>query len=296
VVLTVLEHGEEVSRHAVAEDSRTGLVQLYDGWARTIARHFVRTTRFDPLHQAATEQILYIQLHTHLATLTERRSTEVAISSGGRRYSIELDRRELVDAARQPYEIIHNLVRQHLSDTTTTLLLGDRIAALPGLGNELATTDEVEVVPLHPAAAGSTALNWAESICTKGPNRRLVTTLPGYDAKVPAPMTVAVGAPDGEAAHPAVPTHLVIDGVAHRLTSSPLLLTSPGGDDPPRGRDETGDQLPRVRVDRGRVLIEAPPDASISINDKALDGAAELVIGDRLRVGSREILLVAMKD
>ncbi len=293
-VLTVLEHGDEVVRRSVVEESQVGLVNLYDLWARAISRHFVRTTRFDPLHQAATEQILYIQLHTHLATLADRQSAEVAISSGGRRHSIEIERRELVEAASHPYDIVRNLISRNREEGPITLLLGDRAAALPGLAAHLSESEDMEIVALHPAAAGSTALNWAEIICSEGPKLRLITRLPGYDAKKPAPMTVAVDRQSGNAAHENVPTHVVINGVAHQLSSQALGLTASNETAPTDGSDPEIGHLPRVRIDRGRAIIEAPPNAQVFINGEAIRGPTEVVTGDRLRVGSNEILLVTL--
>ncbi|MCP4897170.1 MAG: hypothetical protein GY906_09380 [bacterium] len=296
VVVTEIEHGEDIVRRGVYEDSRVGLVDLYDLWARTIAQHFVRTTRFDPLHQATTEQILYTQLHKHLAALTDRESVEIAISSGDRRHTIELERRELEEAAKRPYDDVCNLVHRQSIAHETTLLLSDRAAALPGLQALISGHKDIEVIALHPMAVGSAALDGAGIICSTGPQLRLVTRLPGYDATRPAPKTIAVHAVRSDSAVADAPTHLVIDGVAHRLSSQPLMVPVSDSADNGGSSDLMRERQPQVRIDRGRAVVDANSLTSIYVNDEPIDGPTELVTGDRLRVGSTEAILVSMAD
>ncbi len=289
-VLTVLDHQHEIVRKDVIEQSGVGLVDLYDLWARVMKQHFIRTTRFDPLHQAKTEQLLYLQLHNHLKTLTENDSTEVTISTGGRSHKIELERRELIDAARPSFDIVRELVQQHSDGSNTTLLLSDRTATMPGLVEHLCETTGIEVKNLHPAAAGSAALDWADLMCSPGPNFKLVTRLPGYDVKKPPAITLPADSVDSSELRSKIPTHLVIHGVVHRLSDQAVIL--PIFENADTKREEKA----RIRIDRGKVIIEAPIDAPVFINDEAIESPAELVVGDRLRLASNEVLLVAMAD
>lgn len=189
-VLTVLSHGVEVRRELVVEDQRIGLASLHDGWARAVAGKFVTTTRFDPLLAAATEQALYSQLPAHLRSLRDRQAIEIAMSSGGRRHAIDFELAEATAAA-AGYAALLDLVQTRTGGAGTTLLLSDRTAGLPGLGDLLAPIDGLEVVELHPAAAASSALDLAARIAGEGPALRLVTALPGFDDTPRGAQTVA---------------------------------------------------------------------------------------------------------
>jgi hypothetical protein len=291
-VLTEMEHGSEIVCRAVEEEARVGLLGLQDIWARMLAQIFVRTTRFDPLHKAATEQILYLQLSDHLAALEQRDSTPVTISSGGRRHTVELDRDEVVRAAIPAYDLLSSWIRGRSADREATLLLGDRIAALPGLAAHLNQHTNLEISALHPAAAGSAVLHHADRIRSSASELPLVTRLPGYDARPPGPVTIAVNPPPRAAVEIETPTHLVFDGVAHPITEDAFRV----------GRIETtagnGGEPVTIRRHRDQVVVEFPPGAEVLLNGEVLDGNAALTTGDRLRLGSSavEILLVTMAE
>jgi hypothetical protein len=271
------------------------LVDLYDRWARTIAKRFVRETRFDPLLNAATEQALYVQLHKQIVGLGDGESTSVTIPSGGRRFTIDLERQIFADAAADAYSIIEGLVYSHTHDQQTTLLLSSRVSGLPGLADVFQSAENIDVVVLHPAAAGSAILNHASSIRSNGPDLPLVTRLPAFDDRPPGAQTISVGGPTGGQRREDGPTHLVIDGVAHRLSERPLAIDARDGHGAPPAEGRSAGPV-TVRLIHGRAVIEAPAEARAFVNDQLIDGPAELLAGDRLRVGANEILLVKTAD
>ena len=289
-VLTELEHGQEIVRKTVRTEPRVGLLALRDAWARVIAQTFVRATRFDPLHVAATEQVLYAQLADYLEVLTEKDSTEVRIASGGRQHTVELDRTRIIDAALSTYDTLSSLVNDQEHPNDTTLLLSHRAAALPGLVDHLEEHTESSVVVLHPAAAASGALAHADRIRSTDPALPFVTRLPGLDARPPGPVTIPVTPPrDGER-H--LPTHLVVNGIAHRIESESLVL-GPGGIVEQAVLDQ-----PRVSVRwlAGQAVLDVPAGADVTVNGDPIEGRTALAPGDRLRLGEAdfEIVVVAM--
>jgi len=291
-VLTELEHGDEIVRKTIRTEPRVGLLALRDTWTRVIAQTFVRATRFDPLHIAATEQVLYSQLTDHLEVLTEKDSTEVRIASGGRQHTVELDRARIIDAAMSTYNILSSLVNDHEHLRDTTLLLSHRAAALPGLVDYLEEHTESSVVVLHPAAAASGALAHADRIRSPDPALPFITRLPGLDARPPGPVTIPVTPPrDGER-H--LPTHLVVNGVAHRIESEPLVLGPAGIVE----RANLDQPQASVRWLAGQAVLDAPAEADVTVNGDPIEGRTALAPGDRLRLDSadREILVVTMAD
>ncbi len=292
VVLTVLEHGDELIRKAVHTDNRVGLLGLRDIWARVIAQTFVRITRFDPLHVASTEQVLYAQLSDHLEALGEKESTEVRIASGGRQHAIELDRARIVVAADAVYDRLSALASESALSDDTTLLLSHRAASLPGLVDHFEEHTGLKVVVLHPAAAASGALAHADRIRSPGPAIPLVTRLPGLDARPPGPVTVAVNPPPDGGRH--LPTHLVVDGVAHRIGPEPLILGPQGVEDSASVDHESAS----VRRLAGQAVLETTAGAGVMLNGDPITGRTALAPGDRVRYGETgpEILVVSMAD
>ena len=97
--------------------------------------------------------------------------------------------------------------------------------------------------------------------------------------------------PDGER-H--LPTHLVVNGVAHRIESEALIL----GPDGIEERADPDQPYPSVRWLAGQAVLDAPAGAEMRVNGDPIEGRTALAPGDRLRLGSadREILVVAMAD
>jgi len=78
--MDIHQHRLEITHLAIddrirLEDSRwleeKGLLHLHRRWAEIVAAEFVQTTRFDPLHRAATEQELFDRLPALLFELIE---------------------------------------------------------------------------------------------------------------------------------------------------------------------------------------------------------------------------------
>ena len=90
VVWTELDTSAGVSRRRVEENGSVGWVGLVDAWAKDIAAQFLRATRFDPLHNAASEQDLYNEIPGWLETLSRTEVVGIGLSYAGRDYAIDV--------------------------------------------------------------------------------------------------------------------------------------------------------------------------------------------------------------
>lgn len=296
-VLTELQHGPDLLRGRVWENDRVGLLGLTDLWARTVARLFVRETRLDPLRLAVTEQQLYLEIPRHVASLSEREATRVELAFDGRHHAVDLELRDVAEATRGATDVLASWVSEGADPETTTVLISDRLASLPLFVDRLRQMADFEVVTLHPAAACSAALNHAERIVGKGAALPLVTRLPGYRARPPGPVTVAVTPPSGSASDRSPPSHLVVDGVAQPITDEPIVIAPGEG-----GRWSTVDvdfeveAQVIVRRIGSEVVVEAPPGLAVTVNGQPVEPTTVLAVGDRLQLGEarREVLLVTM--
>ena len=89
--------GLKRNRYEIAP--RHGLMALHQTWMQMIAENFVRNTRFDPLHDAASEQRLLDLLPEWLTALQENERITLALQFGERPLEIELERAQFVAAA-----------------------------------------------------------------------------------------------------------------------------------------------------------------------------------------------------
>ena len=97
-VVTQLSRGAELTRREVRTVQDLGSAAFQEAWIRRIAERFVRDTRFDPLHDARTEQALYDSLPQLLRDLRTAERAAITVEASGTTHAVELSRAELVTA------------------------------------------------------------------------------------------------------------------------------------------------------------------------------------------------------
>lgn len=175
VVLTILEPGPR--RREVTISDGVGLVALHDAWLRLLAGLFLKHTRFDPFHSAASEQELYDRLPAILRELCRRSSMPVTLAADRETFAIELDRDRVVTAAKTHYHELDKLVRSALIHEPDRVLLTARAAAMPGLTERLTSLTGLPMTELPLAAAAAGAHRYADRIVSLGEALPLVTDL-----------------------------------------------------------------------------------------------------------------------
>jgi hypothetical protein len=306
VVLTEMtQENDQVTRRRVETIEEAGLIELLDLWAKHIADLFIHQTRFDPLHSAATEQILYDRLPEWLARLRRSATALLVMEAGGREKSAELGQRQLVAAADPVYRSILQLVRS-LAQTgpPATLLLSHRITQLPGLEQQLVDAIGTAMVTLSAGAAAAGALEHRQLIATAAAEVPFVTRLPATRAVV-ADATATSERADEPQGEPGTrrPTHVLHDGVAHPITEQ-LLALGTEIQEGSRGLELTDSTAGVSRfhcsifLSEGRVVVEDHSTYGSFLNGEKVDGTATLEVGDRLRLGSPgiELQLIAVED
>ncbi len=298
-VLTEIAAADAFRRGEVQFAEGSGLASLEQAWLSTIAEAFVSQTRFDPLHTAATEQILFERLWQWIRALGEDREIEMEIEADGRRLTASVSRTQLVRAVEPHYERILRMIESiRAARGLEAVLLSHRVAALPGFGKGLLETG-VDVQPLEPEAALRGAASRSEHILSEDGSVRFVTALPRVGG---SGQTTAPPATSGTDGRPP-PTHLLQGSVAWKIAEIPLEIgTAPSADHRPViVRDQTeGVSRSHCRVLRkaDAVLVEDASRYGTWINDRRVEGTAELRAGDVLRIGTpgSRMLLVAARD
>jgi hypothetical protein len=298
-VVTELRQDGEIVRGRVEVAERPGLAGLHDTWLRHIAALFVRKTRFDPLHAASTEQELFTRLPGWLDDLRACDTTVATLRAGGRDYSVDLTRGQVVTAIDDDYGRIVQLVSlTRRAGGPTTVLLSHRVASLPGLEARLAAIAGIDTVRLPPEAAATGALRHAPRIRTAGEEISFVVRLPLGDGPPPPPIAPP---PTSKVSRAGRPTHVLHDGAAYELRKDPFVLGT-AVSDTDRGLSLTGTtagisrshcSLFRVGDD---VVVEDHSTHGSFVNDQPVRGRSVLAMGDRLRLGTPgiELRLIAV--
>jgi hypothetical protein len=272
---------------------------LEAAWAEAVSLAFVRETRFDPRHGGASEQALHEALPGWLEELCLRQAVPARLRAGGREHAIELTRAALVAAVDGLYRgLVQQVASLRRADEPAALLLTHRVARLPGLADRLRELPDATLVELHSSAAATGALQHRDHLRRTGEALPFVTRLP----MAPVPRERRAGPllefPARAAARPRA-THVVVDGVAHAIGERGLALgTSPPAED--RGLALAGDGVSHhhctLRTADGEAVLEDHSSEGTFLNGERVRGRAALKAGDRLRVGTRELLAVAVEE
>ena len=238
-----------------------GLLQLQERLVEVIAAEFVRQTRFDPRHKAATEQQLYDALPAALRALQSRAEANIDIKG----YQARISAQQLKAAGQRLFDSARECMGLMRPDDH---VLADPLAALlPGLTGAFARLDVVG------ADAVCSALQLhQEQLLQRDHALSFITALPCLEQTIIPAAKPAIAAPG---AQPAVtitaasrPTHLLYQHVARALNESGTALA--GGCEIYRSKD--GWQL------RGA-------DASAMVNGAAYLPGQILASGDAITVG-----------
>ncbi|MEM1436473.1 MAG: hypothetical protein AAGG11_20655 [Pseudomonadota bacterium] len=244
--LSELETGPEVSRRSASALPAGGLHQLLESWLNVVADRFIQSTRFDPLHQAASEQQVFDQLSawaglnqlTPGGTPTADEDLNVSIETSGEVRSIGITAAAL--AAKTSQRLLPSFERL---PSTGICVLSPRLAATPTVVGALraarpeltliepdtgtgdypgavleahpeifAPTDEVQLLQRLPYRSAVT--NTAGAVSQHEPEDEEPTARaaaePAPATEVPGPLAAAL-AEHGETPPP---THLLMDGIA----------------------------------------------------------------------------------
>ncbi len=274
---------------SVRVEEHVGLTAIKESWIDLIAKAFVRQTRFDPLHVAATEQKLYHRLSHWIDELSSQGSAELVMEGGGKQHAIELTRDDLVRAVASHYDALTDLVASStVAAEPMTVLLSHRLGALPGLIDRLAR-DDWTVVVLPPAAAAQGALARREAIRSSvepGQELTYVTAISLNGG--PEPTSTLSGSTSAAVTEP---THVLHEGVAYPITDEPFFIGIDLGE-AVRGISVSGATAGISRShcsiyrEDGAVVVSDHSSYGSFVNDQRVDGRASLAVGDRLRLGT----------
>ena len=276
LTLTQLGASVQLTRTDTATVSDAGIFTLWDRWANIVANQFIQTTRYDPLHQADSEQALYNQIPEWITGVSGQLNQFDLVAAGGTQ-SVQVTRDQLLTACSAMYPQIVQAVRSRTpAAEPVSVLLTHRLRGLPGLREALALVENVRVTELPESAVSESVRTHAGAI-TGRDNVTHVVTLPVQASKV-APSTPATGSPT----HLLLGARAVAIGSAFRLDADLTL-----------GLQESGDPICTLYADGAAVRID-PHREGLTINGGAAPGGTSLGVGDVLRVADTDITLIAV--
>lgn len=282
-----------------------GLAYLSRAWVESIAAEFVRTTRFDPLHQANFEQELYDRLPGILKQFQKSSSVDVEITGISNTYIATLTR-ELLVKKTEPLLIEvcgfieRMLVKHKMVNQTVVLQITNRLARLPGCAEMLNQINNAKLIELNRGAAAFGALQlWDQLVGQQSEPGISLLTRRSWSKMAENEIAVSPKAIQA----PRLPTHILYKHLAYRLTEKPLLIglnISPG-EYGIRIKDQiAGVSRKHCSIQHAgtQVVLKDFSTYGTYVDDTRVEGSTPLAVGQVIRVGTpgETLKLIAIAD
>src|SRR5688572_1519922 len=291
VSLTLLDQNGEAqvrTEYALAQ----GLASLADSFARRVADHFVRATRFDPFAHAEAEQAVYDRLPEWLEALQREERVELSLKHRSEEFKISVERDPILGVAQGLYRAIIQLIAQHRDPGKRLVIqLSNRVAALPGFVGELSRLDDSQI-ERFPAGHAPRSVLRAASIATAQGDVKLLKRVPWREAprdegpvdepRAPEPGPVLARAKP--------PTHVVYGGLAYRVGAEGLVIGREA--DAKRrtvvlsGSSGVSRQHCEVVLRDGELKLRDLSSYGTFVNERKVAGETTLKRADVIRIGS----------
>ncbi len=273
----------------VVQVPQFGRQQLLDALLRIANDAFVRQCRFNPQHDASSEQQLYSLLadwaqggepgqheqHDHVT---------LELQAGGASHAAKLPRQRLLAACRDGYQELLRPLRQLTESPGGAIVLDHRLALLPGAVATLGSAGPARVAPAE--AALEACLRHRESIVA-GEGIQRIRALPAVSVPAAKPR-----------AAPRAPTHVLFRNRALPVDELRLVRQANGSGnalalDLP-GPDQT---LGTMHSRSSEVVLDCGA-SEFRLNGALVSGVLPLRLGDRVGFAelADELLLIEVRD
>lgn len=222
--------GGQVRRRRTAMTERAGLMSFYQGWLELVSTTLVKRTRFDPLHNAVTEQKLFDSLAGWAGAAAAFGSVNAALTYGAERFDVDLTRDQFAQAGQSQHREIARLLHElRPAGAPLVLMVPELMSGLPGLREALEQFIGCELVCLPDGFAARATSTLDLPPRASGDPVRLLRRLPvfGESDQIRGLARDVLGAGIDRSS---APSHLLLNGQVYAVGTGPLVIgRSPSG-------------------------------------------------------------------
>lgn len=278
----------ELAVDSVVPVPQLGRQQLLDVLMRAANDAFIRQCRFNPQHEAASEQELYSMLVAWIGDNSgEQGNIVMELKAGAITHTAKLPRDQLLAGLQKSYAKLLRSLRPLTELPGAGILLDHRLALLPGAVAALGEAGPLQVV--RPEAVTEACLRHRESI-GGGEGVHRIRALPDSDS------------PD-EGVEPRkdrnAPTHVLFRNRAMPVADLPLVnnLNGSGGNALEFNLPGPSTTLGRILRQQSKVMLDCG-EIEFRLNDVPVKGKQPLKLGDRIRFPelADELLMIEVNN
>jgi len=283
VLLTTIECNASTSTIETLKLTEQGLFTLWDRWANIIADLFVRNTRFDPMHQAETEQQLFNLLPNWMGEFEDAREKEISLDVVQSSHTVSVSAEKLLTACSSFYpQIVQQLRNQIPEDQQVELFVSHRLGSLPGLHHSLNLLKNVNIIRLDASACSHGTLSNIEFIRSDSGAVSHITSLKST-------RTITNETPSDT---PVTATHLLYENIAVPI-GRVFKLAADLSQGP---RQDVDNPICTLYTHGGDLLLDCHSPDDLRLNDQVLTGQPRLKPGDRIQLGNKTVGLISVRS
>jgi hypothetical protein len=261
LTLVTKEHGE-IIRQKVLPISGTGLLSLHDAWANTITDAFIKQSRFDPLHNADTEQYIYSELEGWLKSVAANKEILLEINNKGAIHQASLTLNNFEQRAQNIFQKVSREINS-ISSAHTPIFALERICSLPGLKQAMP-----DLTPVSDNAITENGYQHLDLIKGSGEALKLVSRLPVEEKDAAFIKSLSPS-------QTSRPSHFVFNHKAYALSGIKQDINLPDF--------KLGTPI-RINLQGQDYCLDVNPELDLNLNGSTLTEPVPLRLGDRLTV------------
>lgn len=274
-VLTTFSNKEgKPARDKVIQIPGTGLIALHDSWVNMVTDEFIKQSRFDPHHNAETEQYVYNQLEDWLNRSLSDNEILMEINNKGSVYQAKINRGHFEQRSKNIFARINSEL-ESLVGNSCALHLPEAHAKLPGLSLYLKN-----ITAVNESQILDNCLTHLDHIKGDEGALNLVASLPA------AAETQNMGSTIGVNMASNTPTHILINNRAHPLPVSvhfgPVNDDSPAADNVMLEASEKGQF--HISLNAQQAELNNSAGAVITLNGSGASANEPLKLGDMISI------------
>ena len=287
VVLTKLKVVDKrLTIDRVVQIPGVGSQSVIDQLMQMATNAFIQQCRFNPQHNAESEQQLYNALpHWWRQPAMSEEGLLLELRVGSTVHTAKLPRESIVNKLNSHYHRINQQLAAIAADADTRVLLNPGIATLPGLQTVLGSERNLQV--LDTTTVSASCLQFHQHIRSNEQGMRLVTTLPLVATATSAPGAAGARQQATADAASTAPTHLLYGNRAFplarvRISNQPALNGSAAAHTLQLALNGLPEEPAKIHIKGNDVFIDTGK-LEYLLNDKRTSGRAQLAVGDRIQ-------------